>query len=127
LLTDDGCWGGWTTKVVDHKSIGRFKKSLEARRNSLAQTQGKLLPTPPDDGEDEGERSNTSQARELDLGQKSRERALLSAVDAALRRITEGTFGQCLKCGQEINNKRLEAIPWVRYCITCQELIDGTK
>jgi DnaK suppressor protein len=112
---------------MDRKSIARFQKSLETRRHSLAQTQGKLLSTPPDDGEDEGERANTSQARELDLGQKSRDRALLTSVDAALKRIHEGTFGECLNCGQEINSKRLEAIPWVRYCITCQELIDGTK
>jgi DnaK suppressor protein len=112
---------------VDHKSIGRFKKSLEARRHGLAQTQGKLLSTPPDNGADEGERANTSVARELDLSQKSRGRALLTSVDAALKRISEGTFGNCLNCGQEINPKRLEALPWVRYCITCQELIDGMK
>ncbi len=66
-------------------------------------------------------------AREIDFGQKSRDRALLSAVDEALKRITEGGFGQCLNCEQEINVKRLEAIPWVRYCISCQELIDRTK
>jgi Prokaryotic dksA/traR C4-type zinc finger len=48
-------------------------------------------------------------------------------VDAALKRISEGTFGQCLNCEQEINAKRLEAIPWVRYCVTCQELIDGAR
>ena len=80
-----------------------------------------------DYGKDEGDRANTSLAHELDLGQKSRDRALLNAVDAALKRITEGTFGQCFNCEQEINAKRLEAIPWVRYCITCQELIDSTK
>ena len=78
-------------------------------------------------GKDEGDRANMSLARELDLGQKSRDRALLSVVDGALKRINEGTFGECLNCGQEINAKRLEALPWVRYCITCQELIDGTK
>jgi RNA polymerase-binding transcription factor DksA len=76
---------------------------------------------------DEGDRANTSLARELDLGQKSRDRALLTSVDAALKRISEGTFGQCLNCEQEINAKRLEAIPWVRYCVTCQELIDGAR
>jgi DnaK suppressor protein len=72
-------------------------------------------------------RANTSLARELDLGQKARDRVLLTSVDAALKRISEDRFGQCLNCGQEINTKRLEAIPWVRYCITCQERIDGTK
>jgi len=40
-------------------------------------------------------------------------------VDGALKRIGEGTFGQCLNCEQEINAKPLEAIPWVGYCITC--------
>jgi hypothetical protein len=41
--------------------------------------------------------------------------------------ISEGTFGRCLNCKQEINAKRLAAIPSVRYCITCQELTDGTN
>lgn len=112
---------------MDKKSIGRFKKSLETHRRSLAQTQEKLLSTPPDYGKDEGDRAKATLARELDLGQKSRDRALLISVEAALKRINKGTFGQCLNCGQEINAKRLGAIPWVRYCITCQELIDGTK
>jgi len=78
-----------------------------------------------DYGKDEGDRANTSLAREIDLGQKSRDRALLTSVVGTLKRIREGTFGQCLNCGQEINSKRLEAIPWVSYCITCQELIDS--
>lgn len=68
-----------------------------------------------------------SLARETDLAQKSRDRVLLNSVDAALKRISEGTFDQCLNCEQEINAKRLEAIPWVRYCITCQELMDGAN
>jgi DnaK suppressor protein len=116
---------------MDRKSIGRFKKTLEARhrnlRIGLAKTQREAHTAEHDRGKDEGDRAAISLARELDLGQKSRDRTLLTAVDAALRRINDGTFGECLNCGQEINIKRLEAIPWVRYCIACQELIDGTK
>lgn len=116
---------------MDRKAIERFKKSLQARhrklRHSLAQTHKEPRTAQHDYGKDEFDRANTSLARELDLGQKSRDRALLSAVDAALKRINEGTVGQCLNCEQEINAKRLEAIPWVCYCITCQELIDGAK
>jgi DnaK suppressor protein len=116
---------------MDLRSIEQFRKTLQARhrdlRKSLAQTHRESLTAQHDYGKDEGDRANTSLAREIDLGQKSRDRALLSAVDAALKRITEGRFGQCLNCVQEINAKRLAAIPWVRYCITCQELIDGTK
>lgn len=116
---------------MDRKSIERYKKSLQARhrelRHALAQTQRESPTAQHDYGKDEGDRANTSLARELDLGQKSRDRALLTSVDAALKRISGGTFGQCLNCEQEINVKRLEAIPWVRYCITCQELMDRTK
>ncbi|HXM62999.1 MAG TPA: TraR/DksA family transcriptional regulator [Terriglobales bacterium] len=116
---------------MGRKSIERFKKTLQSRhrelRKSIAQTQRESLTTQHEYGKDEGDRANTSLAREIDLGKKSRDRALLSAVDVALKRITEGKFGQCLNCDQEINAKRLEAIPWVRYCITCQELIDRAK
>jgi DnaK suppressor protein len=116
---------------MDRRSIERFKKSLHARHRELsrglAKTQQESQTAGQDYGKDEGDRANTSLARELDLGQKSRDRALLSAVDAALKRVSKGTFGQCLNCEQEINAKRLEALPWVRYCISCQELIDGTK
>ena len=115
---------------MDQKSIERFKRKLQVRHRELqsgvAQTQQNLRTAQHDYGKDEGDRANTSLAREIDLAQKSRDRALLTSVDAALKRISEGTFGNCLNWGQEINTKRLEAIPWVRHCITCQELIDGS-
>jgi DnaK suppressor protein len=114
---------------MDQKSIERFKRKLQVRhrelQSSVGQTQHNLRAAQTDYGKDEGDRANTSLAREIDLAQKSRDRALLALVDAALKRISDGTFGDCLNCGQEINSKRLEAIPWVRYCITCQELIHG--
>jgi len=113
---------------MDQKSIERFKRKLQVRHRELqsgvAQTQQNLRAAQTDYGKDEGDRANTSLAREIDLAQKSRDRAVLALVDAALKRISEGTFGNCLNCGQEINPKRLEALPWVRCCITCQELID---
>jgi DnaK suppressor protein len=114
---------------MDQKSIERFKRKLQVRHRELqsgvAQAQQTLHIAQHDHGKDEGDRANTSLAREIDLAQKSRDRALLALVDAALKRVSEGTFGICLNCGQETNSKRLEAIPWVRYCITCQELIDA--
>jgi DnaK suppressor protein len=114
---------------MDQKTIARFRKLLQARHRelqaSVSQIQQNVRIAENDYGKDEGDRANTSLSREIDLAQKSRDRALLVSVDAALKRISSGTFGHCLNCGQEINSKRLEAIPWVRFCITCQELIDG--
>ena len=45
-------------------------------------------------------------------------------VESALERMREGVFGQCVSCGDEINPKRLEAVPWTRYCIQCQEKME---
>ena len=112
--------------AMDKKSIARFKKLLQARQkelqHSLSQMHREERRVEPD--KDEGDRATTSQSRELLFRQDSRDRSLVTATDAALGRIQAGTFGECLNCGQDINAKRLEAIPWVRYCITCQELID---
>jgi DnaK suppressor protein len=47
---------------------------------------------------------------------------LLREVDSALGRCARGTFGACEGCHEEISPHRLRAIPWARYCLTCQEL-----
>jgi DnaK suppressor protein len=44
-------------------------------------------------------------------------------LEGAIGRINGGAFGECLHCGQDISVNRLTAVPWSRYCITCQELI----
>src|ERR1019366_5848505 len=116
-------------RIVDKKTITRFKKSLATRRQelhlllSVKHQEGRVVE--PDHGKDEGDRATTSQTRELRFHQTSRDRSLLSAIEAALGRIDAGTFGECLNCEQEITINRLEAVPWVRNCITCQEIIDS--
>ena len=45
-------------------------------------------------------------------------------MESALERIRTGAFGQCISCGSDINVKRLEAVPWTRYCIACQEKVE---
>jgi DnaK suppressor protein len=49
-------------------------------------------------------------------------RQTLKQLTQALERIRQGEFGDCAECGNEIELKRLEAIPWARYCLKCQEL-----
>lgn len=46
----------------------------------------------------------------------------LREVESALKRVAGGTYGECEGCGEEIPANRLKAIPWARYCLTCQEL-----
>ena len=47
---------------------------------------------------------------------------LLREVDNALGRYARGTYGVCEGCHHEISSPRLKAVPWARYCLTCQEL-----
>jgi len=60
--------------------------------------------------------------RELDEGLTENEEDLLSAIDAALRRIEDGTYGICTNCGKPIGEERLEALPWTDLCIDCAKL-----
>jgi DnaK suppressor protein len=48
----------------------------------------------------------------------------LMQIDSALERIEDGTFGICQRCKQEIGAERLEAFPYVAYCINCQTIIE---
>ena len=47
--------------------------------------------------------------------------ALLREIKGALERIADGTYGTCMDCGMPVSAKRLEALPWALYCVTCQE------
>ena len=51
-------------------------------------------------------------------------RQTIRVLQQAVERIRQGKFGECLQCGGEIEPKRLEAIPWARYCLKCQELLE---
>jgi RNA polymerase-binding transcription factor DksA len=51
----------------------------------------------------------------------NQQRQLLRAIDSALGRIRDGTYGKCLSCGKQIDGRRLAAVPWTPYCIQCEE------
>jgi DnaK suppressor protein len=78
-----------------------------------------------DDGtEDIVDRANNAYNRELMFSLSDAERTTLLQIENALLRMDEGTYGRCANCGQTINVLRLEAVPWARFCIDCQELAE---
>ena len=78
-----------------------------------------------DDGtEDIVDRANNHYNRELMFSLSDSERQRLLQIEDALRRMDEGAYGRCSNCGGPINPKRLEAVPWTRFCIDCQELVE---
>jgi RNA polymerase-binding transcription factor len=58
--------------------------------------------------------------RELDYTLEENSEHVLAEIEAALRRIDEGTYGVCSSCGKPIPEDRLEALPWATLCIDCQ-------
>ena len=114
---------------MDKKKLDSFKKRLEERQQELrkkvsTQQQDGRAADPGDMAQDIADRAASSYTKEFLFHQSTNDRQLLGMVDGALSRIREGVFGQCISCGKEINAKRLEAVPWTRHCIECQELAE---
>ena len=67
-----------------------------------------------------GDAATSTFDRELDATLEGNEERLLQAIDAALQRIENGTYGICRSCGRPIDPERLEALPWTTQCIDCK-------
>jgi DnaK suppressor protein len=130
-LGNDSCQGGFKHKSMDKKKTEQFRKELEQRQKDLT----KIVARTTQDGRDAdvgtaqdiADRAANSYTKEFLFSQSNSERNLLNEVNAALARLREGSFGECVNCGSEINPKRLEAVPWTRYCIACQERMETTS
>jgi len=58
--------------------------------------------------------------REKDFGLREEHKATLGMVEKALRRLEEGSYGRCQRCGRPIGEARLEAVPWAAHCLRCE-------
>ena len=75
-------------------------------------------------GSHEDSTAQTNTARELEFALDARETEELNQIEAALRRIEDGRYGQCVNCGVEIPSARLEVAPEASRCIACQEEVE---
>jgi DnaK suppressor protein len=120
--------GGVECGPMDKKKIDAFKKRLEERQRELRHTVSRTAQdgreADLESAQDIADRAANSYTKEFLFSQSNSERQILNMVDGALDRIREGTFGECISCGTEINPKRLEAVPWTRHCIECQEKLE---
>ncbi len=64
--------------------------------------------------------------REIGNTLEDHDERVLEAIDAALVRIGDGTFGKCVNCGAQIPEERLEAMPWATLCIECKRKEERT-
>ncbi len=110
---------------MDKKRLDVYRKKLQAKREELVQniarTEEEGRTADEDTTVDLADKAANSYTKEFLFGQTNTERNLLALIDGALKRIKDGTFGLCANCEDEMQQKRLDAVPWAAYCIECQE------
>ena len=113
---------------MEKKKLEYFRKRLETRQHELrrmvSRTEQDGRTVDEDSAQDVADRAASSYTKEFLFSQSNNDRQILAMVEGALSRIREGSFGECISCGKEINPKRLEAVPWTRHCIDCQEKLE---
>jgi DnaK suppressor protein len=110
----------------------RFRAIMEEERQRVMDAISYLHEETPGSLEDEteeivgnsdnplGDTATATLDREIDYSLEENSESVLRSIDAALRRIEDGTFGICETCGQPISEERLEAIPYATQCIDCR-------
>src|SRR5713101_2734025 len=105
-----------------------FKKRLLDKQHQLVQEVGRSAIYGKDQEDDSikdlGDQANTAYTREFFFELGNGDRRLLRDVVAALQKLDDGSFGSCERCSEPISEKRLEALPYARHCIKCQQLVE---
>ena len=116
-----------TTTAVKSSRYNELKKMLEDRRRELMnEVQGKIRDVRSDSTKerevlDQGESSEVDIQEDIEFALIQMKAETLTKVDAALRRLEEGTYGDCFECGEEIAEARLRALPFAVRCKDCEE------
>jgi DnaK suppressor protein len=107
------------------KQLEQFKRLLQSRiaetERSIANAEHEMRAISARQA-DAGDQAAAEYERQTLAHKAAVARQTLRNLTQALDRMREGTFGECAQCGNDIESKRLEAIPWARYCLKCQEL-----
>ena len=108
--------------------LAHYRKMLVEKHRQLVEEVGKSAlygkGQEDDSIKDLGDQATTAYTREFLFELGNGDRRLLKEVVTALQKIDEGAFGSCERCGEPIVEKRLEALPFARYCIGCQRAIE---
>lgn len=104
--------------------LNAFRRVLNHRQLELGNSNGAREALAIGSSSDELDRTQDASDRDYAMSSLERNSDRLREVRMALRRIESGTFGICSGCEENINPKRLAAIPWAPFCISCQEAVD---
>ena len=112
---------GPKSKTTNYRKILE-KKAEEVRQSMSAQKAAQLVGR-LDVPSDEGDLSQQHHEEWIFLNRNTIDMRHLREINDALHRMDTEQYGICLECEEPISQKRLDAVPWAKYCVTCQESI----
>jgi DnaK suppressor protein len=112
---------GPKSKTTNYRRILEAKAE-EVRRSMSAQKAAQLV-SRLDVPSDEGDLSQQHHEEWIFLNRNTIDMRHLREINDALHRMDTEQYGICLECEEPISAKRLDAVPWAKYCVTCQESI----
>ena len=110
---------------MDQKRLKTYKEKLTLKKQEILEAYNKNKTygkeADEDGAQDIADKAANSYTKEFLFSLSNNERDMLQLVDEALIRIEGRRYGVCVVCEDEVDKKRLEAVPWAKYCISCQE------
>ena len=110
---------------MDKKKAEVYRKRLLVKQEELQRSVSKSeqdgRQIDEDATQDIADKAANSYTKEFLFHQSDDNRRILQLVSEALERLKNGSYGLCVACQEEVQVKRLEAVPWARHCIECQE------
>lgn len=111
---------------MDKRRVKTYRDRLLGRREGLVgQVMEAEMYSRERDSEatqDPADMAANAYTKELLVSMSANDRRLLELIDEALERIEAGEYGDCVHCGEPVQERRLEAVPWARHCLRCQDL-----
>jgi len=111
---------------MDKRKVKSYRDRLLERRESLFSlvTEAEMSSRERDleATQDPADMAANAYTKELLISMSANDRKLLTLIDEALERVEAGEYGECVNCGEPVQEKRLDAVPWARYCLKCQDL-----
>jgi DnaK suppressor protein len=112
-------------KVMEQKKLKGLRERLVAKQREIVEAYNKNKSygqqADEDGAQDIADKATSSYAKEFLFSLSNSERDTLQLVEEALLRLEGDHFGTCQVCSDPVERKRLEAVPWAKYCLGCQE------
>ncbi|HPR63815.1 MAG TPA: TraR/DksA family transcriptional regulator [Thermoanaerobaculia bacterium] len=111
--------------AMDSRKLKKYRAMLEERREQIIRSEKEWVEEEigtAANALDSGDKALSSYEKEFHYQLTDNEQKLLKLIDEAMKRMESSNYGLCVECSKPIQEARLNAIPWARHCVSCQEL-----